>query len=124
MLNVPCFLGCGKQLDVRIDKNGKRYVVCNGCGMQMFIRRQQGIENLAELIKALRGRDLPFRNHARMLYEIQATLAEIRGIKEEMKTLDGIFNIFTKDKDKQRTRKLLRLRIERLFVHLDQIARS
>lgn len=123
MPNVPCSL-CGKQLDVRIDKNGKRYVVCNGCGMQMFIRRQQGIENLADLIKALRGRDLPFRHHARMLYEIQAVLAEIRGIKEELKSLDSMFNLFSKDKDKQRTRKLLRKRIDRLFMQLEQIARS
>jgi hypothetical protein len=92
--------------------------------MQIFIRRQQGRENLSELIRTLKDRDIPFREHARVLYQIQAVLAEMRGIKTEMKTLDSIFNLFSNDKDKQRTRKLLRKRIDRLFVQLEQIARS
>src|SRR5437879_4820923 len=94
MANAPCWL-CGKQLDVRIDKNRKRYLVCNGCGMQVFIRREQGMQNLSQLIKALRGRDLPFRQHAHSLFQIQAILAEVRGIKEEMQSLDSILNIFS-----------------------------
>ena len=92
--------------------------------MQVFIRRQQGMENLSELIRTLKGHDLPFREHARVLYEVQAILAEIRGIKKEMQSLDSVFNLFSKDKDKQRTRKLLRTRIDRLFVQLERIARS
>ena len=123
MPSVPCLL-CGKQLDRRIDKNGKHYLVCNPCGMQLFIGRQQGMENLASLIRTLKGRDLPFRKHARMLFEIQAILCEIRGIKEELKSLDNIFDLFSKDKDKQRTRKLLRTRIDRLFLQLEKIAAS
>ena len=123
MPSVPCFL-CGKQLDIRVDKNGKKYVICDGCGAQTFIRRQQGLENLAELVRTLKGRDLPFRQHARALYEIQATLLEMRGIKEQMKSLDSTLSFFSKDKDQQRTRKLLRMRINRLFMHLERIARS
>jgi len=86
MPSVPCFL-CGKQLDRRIDKNEKPYFICDPCGVQIFIRRRQGIDNLAELIRTLRGRGLPFREHARVLFEIQASLAEMRGIKNEMKSL-------------------------------------
>jgi len=123
MPSVPCLL-CGKQLDRRTDKNGKHYLICNPCGMQLFIRRQQGMENLSSLIKTLRGRDLPFRKHAQMLFQIQAILCEIRGIKEELKSLDDIFDLFSKDKDKQRTRKLLRTRIDRLFLQLERIAHS
>src|SRR4051812_42289677 len=105
MTSLPCFL-CGKNLDKRIDKNGKPYVICNPCGVQIFVRRQQGIENLSELIRTLKNRDLPFRFHARALFEIQALLAEIRGIKKEIKALDSIFNLLTDDRDKKRTRKL------------------
>jgi DNA-directed RNA polymerase subunit RPC12/RpoP len=123
MLSVPCWL-CGKQLDRRIDKNGKYYLVCNLCGMQVFIRREQGMRNLSDLIKTLKNRDLPFRHHTRTLYEIQATLAEIRGIKEEMKSLDSVFNLFSNDKDTKHTRKLLRTRIDRLFLTLEKIARA
>jgi hypothetical protein len=122
MPNCPCFL-CGKQLDRRVDKNGKFYLVCNPCGAQIFIRREQGMENLTDLIRAVKSRDLPFREHARVLYEIQAVLGEMRGIKREMKSLDGMFNLLSNDKDKQRTRKLLRKRIDRLFMQLEQITR-
>ncbi len=120
MTKLPCFL-CGKNLDKRIDKNGKPYVICNPCGVQIFVRRQQGIENLSELIRTLKNRDLPFRFHARLLFEIQAVLAEIRGIKKEIKALDSVFS-FSDDKDKKRTRKLLRARIDNLFSQLKKIA--
>ena len=123
MTSLPCFL-CGKNLDKRIDKNGKPYVICNPCGVQIFVRRQQGIENLSELIRTLKNRDLPFRFHARVLFEIQAVLAEIRGIKKEIKALDSIFSLLTDDRDKKRTRKLLRARIENLLKQLAQIANS
>jgi hypothetical protein len=59
-----------------------------------------------------------------MLFQIQAILSEIRGIKEELKSLDDIFDLFSKDKDKQRTKKLLRTRVDRLFLQLERIARS
>jgi hypothetical protein len=121
MPQMPCVL-CGKQLDRRIDRNGKPYFHCDPCGTQLFIRRRQGIENLAGLIRTLRGRDLPFHEHAQTLYEIQATLAEIRGLKKELKALDSGFNLFSNDKDKQRARKSLRARIDLLLSDLERIA--
>jgi len=45
----PCSL-CGEGLEVKESKRGKPYVVCNGCGMQMFVRTQEGIRKLEELI--------------------------------------------------------------------------
>ena len=122
-MQIPCLL-CGKQLDVRTDKNSKLYTCCEGCGAQHFVRRRQGIDNLKELIRTLKDRDLPFHQHAKMLYEIQATLAEIRGLKKELKALDSGFNLFSNDKDKQRARKSLRARIDRLLSDLEQIARG
>jgi len=122
MPKLPCLL-CGRQLDQRTDKNDKPYFVCDPCGTQIFIRRKTGIENLAELVRTLRGRDLPLREHARALYEIQAVLAEIRGVKKEIKSLDSIFNLFSNDKDEKRARNLLRARIDNLLSQLEQIAR-
>ena len=85
MSKIPCLL-CSKELQKRTDKNDKPYFVCDPCGMQIFIRGKQGIENLAELIVTLRKRDLPFREHAVVLHEIQALLTEMRGIKKEIKS--------------------------------------
>jgi hypothetical protein len=124
MTSIPCFL-CGQKLDKRLDRHGKPYFVCNyPCGAQIFIRRQGGIENLSELVRTLKKRDLPLRHHARVLFEIQAVLAEIRGVKKELKSLDSIFNLFANDKDEKRARKLLRARIDNLLAQLEKIADS
>jgi len=121
MAKIPCFL-CSQELRQRKDKNDKPYFVCDPCGMQIFVRGRQGIENLKELIATLQERDFPFREHARMLHEIQAVLTEIRGIKKEMKKLDSALNFFSEDEHKERTRKLLKKRIENLLSRLEQIA--
>jgi hypothetical protein len=123
MSAIPCVL-CGKRLGKRIDKNGKPYFVCDPCGVQMFIRRPQGIENLSELIQTLGKKDLPFRDHALVLYEIQAILGEIRGLRKELDALDSIFDLFSDNKEKKRTRKLLERRIDGLFSRLERIAES
>lgn len=38
---IHCFL-CDADLDIRIDKNGKPYVICSDCGMQIFFRGEGG----------------------------------------------------------------------------------
>ena len=123
MSAIPCLL-CGKRLNKRVDKNGKPYFVCDPCGVQMFIRRPQGIENLSELIQTLGKKDLPFREHALVLYEVQAILGEIRGLRKELDALDSIFDLFSDNKEKKRTRKLLERRIDGLFSRLERIAES
>lgn len=124
MTSIFCFL-CGQKLEKRLDRNGKPYFVCNyPCGAQIFIRRQGGIDNLSELVRTLKKRDLPLRHHARVLFEIQAVLAEIRGVKKELKSLDSIFNLFANDKDEKLARKLLRARIDNLLSQLEKIADS
>ena len=123
MSAIPCLL-CGKRLGKRIDKNGKPYFVCDPCGVQLFIRRPQGIENLGELIQTLGKKDLPFRDHALVLYEIQAILGEIRGLRKELDALESIFDLFSDNKEKRRTRKMLQTRIENLFSRLERIAES
>lgn len=124
MAKIRCIL-CGQELRQRKDKNGKPYFICDPCGMQIFVRGRQGIENLAQLIATLREHDFPFREHARVLYDIQAILTEIRGIKKEMKKLDSVFDLLASDKDnrdKARARKSLNARVEVLLLQLEQIA--
>jgi hypothetical protein len=52
---LPCGL-CGRGLDQRTDKNGKPYFVCDPCGTQFFVRRQEGIERLSALMRDARFR--------------------------------------------------------------------
>jgi hypothetical protein len=90
---LPCLL-CGKALDQRTDKNGKAYFVCDGCGMQMAVRRAQGRENLDHLIDELKKRELPFRTHAQTLFEIRAILQELDGIECEKAKIDNSVGFF------------------------------
>jgi DNA-directed RNA polymerase subunit RPC12/RpoP len=121
MADLPCFL-CGKQLNQRTDKNNKPYFICNPCGMQIFIRRELGIQKLADLIRNLKEGELPLRTHTRVLYEVQAILSEMDDLKAEIKRLDGEIGFFWIDQDKLRARKLLEARIENLLLNLEQIS--
>jgi DNA-directed RNA polymerase subunit RPC12/RpoP len=121
MAEIRCFL-CTQQLKQRKDKHDKPYFVCDVCGVQIFIRGRQGIKNLAQLITTPRDHDFPFQEHAGVLYEIQAVLTEVRGIKEEINKLDSLLEIFTDDEYKKRARKLLNQRIETLLGRLQQIS--
>jgi len=118
---IPCFL-CSQELKQRKDKHAKPYFICDPCGVQIFVRGRQGIQNLDQLIATLRQHDFPFREHAAVLHEIQAVLTEIRGIKEEIEKLDSVLGFLTDDEDKQRMRELLNRRIETLLHRLEQIA--
>jgi len=119
---LPCFL-CGKELDQRTDKNRKSYFVCDGCGMQIFVRRAQGMENLDRLICELKKREFPFRQHAQTLFEIRAILQELDGIEQEKEKLDNSIGIFSSpSKEKQRAKELLEKRSQTLLDQLERIA--
>src|SRR5262245_8711576 len=123
--SIPC-LTCGGRLRIRKDKNGKPYVVCDDCGLQTFIRRKKGIQNLAELINQLKMHDFHFREHTHVLCKIQAVLAELRGVQKEIKSLESESQFFMNVKDrkkKQRTLDLLQLRIKNLHFQLEDLAK-
>lgn len=46
----PCPL-CGEGLDVRESKKRKPYVICNPCGVQLFVRGEKGIRRFAQLVE-------------------------------------------------------------------------
>jgi hypothetical protein len=114
---LPCLL-CGKTLEKRTDKNGKPYFVCDPCGIQMFIRRKNGIERLNKLLRDAEKNLIPFRQHAHRLFEIQALLTEIDGTKKQINNLEQSIGIFFPDKDKLRACKLLKIQLENLFNEL------
>jgi hypothetical protein len=120
---LPCLL-CGRTLEKRIDKNGKPYFVCDPCGIQMFIRRKDGIERLDKLLRASERNLIPFRQHAHRLFEIQALLTEIEGTRKEIKRLEDTVGILFRDKDKARACNLLKIQLENLFNQLKGIAQK
>lgn len=53
----PCPV-CGEGLEVRESKKGKPYVVCNGCGVQMFVRTEPGIRRFEKLVAEAEARNI------------------------------------------------------------------
>ena len=87
MAFLPCLL-CTERLEKRIDKNRKPYFVCNPCGIQLFIRRQHGITKLEKLLRDVAKNEIPFRQRAEEVHNIQALLTEINGVKKQIERLD------------------------------------
>src|ERR1700687_3085552 len=73
---LPCFL-CGAKLEKRTDKHRQPYFVCNPCGIQLFVRRQHGIELLATLMPSSQWNQPPFGDCADEFSKTQALLAEV-----------------------------------------------
>lgn len=97
--------------------------------MQIFVRGRQGNENLMQLIETLREREFPFREHARVLHDIQAVLTEVRGLEKEIEKFERehVFDVFAtkrQQKDKTRVLESLNTRVENLLSQLDRIARA
>src|SRR5437868_4200396 len=106
---LPCLL-CGKKLPKRTDKNHKPYFVCDPCGIQLFIRRKQGIELLEQVFENLEKTNIPFSVHAHDLHKIQALMKEIDGVKAE---IDKIGFWFLDDKE-CRVRNALKTKLNNL----------
>jgi len=53
----PCCI-CGQGLEVRQTKKGKPYVICDPCGMQMFVRIESGIRRFNELVSDAAEKDI------------------------------------------------------------------
>ena len=93
--------------------------------MQIFVRRAQGKENLDRLVRELEEREIPFRLHARILFEIRAILVELEGIEREKERIENSAGIFSSlSEDEQRAKELLEKRAQNLLNQLDQIAGS
>jgi len=46
----PCPV-CTEPRDIRLAKNGKPYLICDPCGIQLFVRGRVGVERFAALLE-------------------------------------------------------------------------
>lgn len=116
---IACFL-CGDRLDIRSDKNKKCYVICNPCGVQMFVRRKKGMQHLEKLARAAEENAIPMAKAEKRLYEIQALLAEIHGTKNQIRTLEDQIGLFFPDEDKIRAASALKTKLSRMVEEFER----
>ena len=119
MGSLPCFL-CGCKLEKRVSKNSKPYFVCDPCGVQLFVRRKQGIERLENLFRTSEQNAILLEHAAQRVYEVQAMLKEIEGTKAQIKTLDDEIGLFFRDEDKIRTRNALKTKLDNLLQGFEE----
>lgn len=55
-VEFPCPV-CGKLRPIGMTKKDKPYLKCNGCGVQLFVRMEEGIERLRRLVVGRDGRE-------------------------------------------------------------------
>lgn len=120
---IPCIL-CSATLEKRTSKTGKPYFVCDPCGIQLFVRRKDGIERLAALMRAAKKNVIPLYAHGLRLVEIQAVLGDIRGTKAEIARLENEIGILFPDKDKIRACKSLKTRVKALHAELEELVKT
>ena len=53
----PCPV-CTEALEVRESKKGKPYVICDPCGVQMFVRQRGGISAFNDLVERADSEDV------------------------------------------------------------------
>jgi hypothetical protein len=89
--------------------------------MQLFIRRKQGKQRLQEIFKNIEKAQIPFKTHARDLYEIQALVQEVHGVRAEIEKI-GFSHLFS---DRYlRIRNSLKTKLDNLLVELEQKAKN
>jgi len=85
---VPCFL-CGTKAEVRYSKKGKPYLVCDPCGVQIFIRGRRGIELFRKIQDSFKNElVVPETNHGAAVISLLTRLSELRTKKKEIE--DGM----------------------------------
>ena len=53
----PCCV-CGEAREVRTTKKGKPYMICDRCGVQMFVRVETGIRRFDQLVADAAGNNI------------------------------------------------------------------
>ena len=53
----PCCV-CGEPREVRTTKKGKPYMICDPCGVQMFVRVETGIRRFEQLVEDAAGNNI------------------------------------------------------------------
>ena len=122
MSKLPCFL-CGNQLDEKTSKKKKPYFVCDSCGIQLFVRRKEGIRKLHDLIADLETHEIYSHARSPEFLRMLAIFNEISAIKTEIKKVDGEVFFFA-NSEQIAAKKALKGRIDVLLSELEDLAKQ
>ena len=108
----PCFL-CGEFIEIKYSKRNKPYFICDPCGLQAFIRRDNGINRLNKLKGNKSIYSSEIKNSPNLILNWVNQLEKLREKLTEMEDKKGFFE-FIPDKDRERSLKVIQAEIKRL----------
>ena len=114
----PCFL-CGKLLDIRYSKRNKPYLICDQCGMQVFIRRGGGID----LFNKSKEEVLAYQGGIKTLLLVN----QIRPLKNRLAVLqrpDSLLDAFNRTPKYPLEEAVLEAQIDRIERELKELVKG
>ena len=106
----PCPI-CFGMLEVRHDKNSKPYLICNDCGVQLFIRGKEGIKQFKNLIS-----DYYYKVKSQKLIEL---IDYYERLKEKLSEIEANKPFFGEDKDLNIQAKAIKKQLNNLKKQLN-----
>ena len=112
---IPCFL-CGGLVLVKYSKRGKPYFICDPCGVQAFIRRDEGIKRFLKFMDT----KTPLLPNAQpnpvleQVFQLESLKEKEAALKARKKLMDRLFP----DKGKVLVEKALAQEIKRIELKL------
>jgi DNA repair ATPase RecN len=108
---------------MRLSKREKPYFVCDSCGIQIFVRRKEGIERLNKFLDVSNQYSVPFQQATERVYEIQARLNEIDATKAQITKLEDQIGFFFQDENKIRACEALKTHLDKLLVDFEDFCK-
>ena len=123
---IPCFL-CGNGVEVKIDKRGKPYFMCNPCGVQAFVRCKPGIELLNKQLMLLKGSNLIRSGNDGIALEVQGLLNRRTQLRAQLQRIEDEWDwslFFKNDPAQDSAVQILKREIGRTEKRLSELAKA
>jgi hypothetical protein len=118
---LPCFL-CESNLEKRTSKNSKPYFVCDGCGIQLFVRGKFGIAKLERLFSQISQGTREFPRSSERFAQFRTLITEVDGLRAEIKRFDNEISFIFPDSELVRARDALQKRLNAVLAELEELA--
>ena len=108
---------CSRPLEVRTDRGGKPYCVCNPCGIQLFIRGKRGFERLRRFLSS----DIAEKMVCGNSWEILLLLNRLEELKAKEGALAAKRGFFNRDKDVDPALSVVRKEVDSLRKKISEL---
>jgi hypothetical protein len=110
--SIPCFL-CRDAVEIRCDKHRKPYFICEGCGIQAFIRRKAGMQLLRKL-----------QENSFSSLEIIQLGRELSLLKREKSKINSQKGIFFQDEDLTKAEEAINQKTQEITEKIKKLSKG